>query len=34
MRGRCAACKTVFDLDLESRVNINVAVRRDPPPAT
>jgi hypothetical protein len=30
--GRCPACKTVFDPDLERGVNINV-VRRDPPPA-
>jgi RNA-directed DNA polymerase len=28
--GRCAACKTVFDPDLEQGGNINVVVRRDP----
>jgi hypothetical protein len=29
-RGRCAACKTVFDPDLEQGGNINVMVRRNP----
>ena len=28
--GRCVACKTVFDPDLEQGGNINVVVRRDP----
>jgi hypothetical protein len=28
--GRCAACKTVFDPDLEQGGNTNVVVRRDP----
>jgi hypothetical protein len=29
-RGRCAACKTVFDPDLDQGGNTNVVVRRDP----
>ena len=28
--GRCAACKAVFDPDLEQGRNTNVVVRRDP----
>jgi hypothetical protein len=28
--GRCAACKAVFNPDLEQGGNINVVVRRDP----
>ena len=28
--GRCPACKTIFDSDLEQGGNINVVVRRDP----
>jgi len=28
--GRCAACKAVFDPDLEQGGNTNIVVRRDP----
>jgi len=31
-RGRCAACKAVFDPDLEQGGNISVVVRRNLPP--
>jgi hypothetical protein len=31
--GRCAAGKAVFDPDLEQGGNVNLVVRRDPPPA-
>ena len=32
--GRRPACKAVFDPDLEQGGNLNVVVRRDPPPET
>lgn len=29
-RGRCAACKALFDPDLEQGANTNIVVHRDP----